>query len=170
MKVVFGCRSITRLSAASSSSRFGKLRPVKAPVGTAVQLFPAFVRLVDRQEERGRVGDVNQHRQAQLAAGLPDAVPPRIVDLDQRAVRVFVFQAELLEDLHAAGAALFRRGQLARHAAGEIGPVAVPRGRIVGLAGRLASRCSQRSRTGPCASSTGASRARRTARPTGRRG
>ena len=58
----------------------GKLRAKKAPVGPPVQLLPALVRLVDRQEEGRRVADVNQHGQTQLAAGPPDFVPPGVVD------------------------------------------------------------------------------------------
>src|SRR4051794_6415837 len=85
-----------------------KLRTKEAPFGMTMQLFPAFIRLIDRQKQRRRIGYVNQHRQTKLAALLPDAVPPWIVDFDQWAVGIFVFESELLEDFQAASAALFR--------------------------------------------------------------
>ena len=102
-----------------------------------MQLFPAFVGFVDRQKKRRRIGHVNQHRQTQPAAGLPNRVPARVVDLEQAAVRVFVFQAKLLEDLDAAGAALFGTGELLGNPACKIGPLAIPGRRIVGLAAAL---------------------------------
>src|SRR3954470_23748648 len=78
-----------------------KLWPEKAPLRMPMQLFPAFVCLVDRLKERCRVGHMNQDRKSELAARLPNAVPPWIVDLDQRAVRILIFQAKLLKNLHA---------------------------------------------------------------------
>src|SRR5262245_3351389 len=103
-----------------------KLWAKKTPFGMAVQLLPALVRLVDRQKKGCWIGDVNEHWQAKLAAGLPDAVPARVVDLDQRKIGIFVFQPELLEDFQAASAAILGRSQLASDATSKVGPLTIP--------------------------------------------
>src|SRR3954454_15505250 len=103
----------------------------------SVQLFPALIGLVDWLEEGSRIGDMNQNGKSELATRLPNAVPSRVVDLDERAVRIFVFEAELLEDFEAAGAALFGGGQFAGDAAGKIRPLTIPACRIVRCAASL---------------------------------
>ena len=58
---------------------------VERPVGMEAELVVALVEAVDGQEERLRVGDVDEDRQLGRGAGLPHRVEARIVDLDQRA-------------------------------------------------------------------------------------
>src|SRR4029079_962578 len=114
-----------------------ELWSVKAPLGMAMQFLPPLVGLVDRQKERRRIGNMDKDGQIQRPAGLPDWIETFVIDRNQRAVRVFVFQAELLEDFDAAGAALFECGELGCDAVGKIGAIAVPGCRIVGFASAL---------------------------------
>ena len=85
------------------------------------KLFPSLVRFVNWQEESGGVGRVDDHRQPQLPAGLPNGVPAGIVDANQRAVRVLIIQPQLFEYLQSRCAAAFGIGQQLRRAAGEAG-------------------------------------------------
>ena len=63
-------------------------RAGELPIRVAVQLLPALVGGVERIEERHWVGDVDQHRQIQLAGSRPQRVEPRIVHCHQRAVLI----------------------------------------------------------------------------------
>ena len=77
---------------------------------------------------------MNEHRQAELAAGLPNRIPARVVDLEERTVGVAIAESELFEDLEPARAVLLRFGQLHGDAPTKIGAQAVPGRRVVGLA------------------------------------
>ena len=63
------------------------------------QLEPALVMRVDRIEERLRLSDVNQHRDVQPDAGVPDRIEFRVVDAQPAAIGFSVEHAEILEDL-----------------------------------------------------------------------
>jgi len=86
-----------------------------------LKLFPSLVLVVDRQEERSRVGRVNQDRQAQFAARLPDRIPARIIDANERAIRVAINQAEVFENFEAAGSLAFQAFKFGRHAMAKSG-------------------------------------------------
>ena len=77
-----------------------------------MQLLPALVGRVERIEERDRVGDVDQHRQVQLAGGGPQRVEPRIIHRHQRAMLIAHMQAKRLPDLQPLGAARGLRAKL----------------------------------------------------------
>ena len=65
----------------------GRAGRPEVPVGVLVELLPALVPCVERLEERDRVGDVDRHRDAELARGGPQRVQARVVDRDERARR-----------------------------------------------------------------------------------
>jgi hypothetical protein len=77
-----------------------------------MQLLPALVGRVERIEEGDRVGDVDQHRQVQLAGSRPQRVESRIVHRHQRAVLIAHMQAEWLPDLQPLGATRGLRAKL----------------------------------------------------------
>ena len=84
---------------AGSRARPAARRPARPemPVGLRLQLLPALVGLVERLEERDRVGDVDRDGDGQLAGRGPQRVEPAIVDRDEpaigsRARRPSVFQ------------------------------------------------------------------------------
>ena len=85
----------------------GPRRP-EVPVRVRVQLLPALVVRIERLEERDRVGDVDDDREAQVGGGRPERVEPRVVDVDEAAVGVARPQPEQLPDLEPARPA--RRG------------------------------------------------------------
>ena len=76
------------------------------PAGKHVQLEPALVVEVHRRPELRGIGHVNQHRDVQPGAGLPDRVEIGVVHLEARAVGLARGQAEVLEDLQPDGAVL----------------------------------------------------------------
>ena len=80
---------------------------------------------------------MNDHRQTELAAGGPNCVPTRIVDANERTVRVLPFEPKVFEKLHARRAGLLRLGKLQRDRSPKIFALAIPRRRIVGFAGAL---------------------------------
>ena len=126
-----------------------------------MQFFPAFVLLVDRQEERRRIAAVNDHRQAELAARFPDRIPARIVDLDERAVGVLVDEAEVFEDLEPARAVLLWPRPAPRPCGGRSRAAGNPTSPGRRPCRRRANRYWRRSRTGRGTSSRGTSHVRR---------
>ena len=69
-----------------------------------VQLVPAFVVLVQRREERRRIGRVDHHRPLVLGTDLPDRVELRVVHRHQLAVLVANGQPQALVKLQPLGA------------------------------------------------------------------
>ena len=67
---------------------------------------------VERIEEGDRIGDVDQHRQIQLAGSRPQRVESRIVHCHQRAVLIAHMQAEWLPDLQPLGTTRGLRAEL----------------------------------------------------------
>src|SRR5688500_2028751 len=82
-------------------------RAAAAPLRMAAKLLPTFVEAVDRFEKCRGIGRMDEDRQTQPTARLPNRVPTRIVDGDQRTVGVAIDEAEVLEDFQSRGAALF---------------------------------------------------------------
>src|SRR5690606_41225247 len=73
--------------------------PIIAPVSTAHSIISLHDALPIW------VGNVDEHRQAQLARNGPQRIQPGIVNIDQRAVLVTHVQAERLPDFQAVRAA-----------------------------------------------------------------
>src|SRR6476469_6605034 len=63
------------------------------------QLLPTLVVRIERLEERDRIGDVDDDREAQVGGGRPKGVEPRVVDVDEATVSVARPQPEQLPDL-----------------------------------------------------------------------
>ncbi len=76
-----------------------KRRAEKLPIGMALQLFPAFVRFIQRIEKRHRISHVDHHGPIEFRRRLPDGIEPRIVDLHQFAMMIAHVQSERLPDL-----------------------------------------------------------------------
>ena len=70
----------------------------------------------------------------QPSAGLPDRIPTRIVDADQRAVGVAVTEPERFEKLEPAGARGMSRLEPAHNSSDKVGSVAIPSRRFIELA------------------------------------
>ena len=78
----------------------GKSRPILiAPVAEERQLEPALVVVVERLEELGRVGHVDEDRDLETRRRLPHRIELGIIELEPRAVGLAGGQAEALVDL-----------------------------------------------------------------------
>src|SRR4051812_5085776 len=78
--------------------------PGERPVRELVWLLVPFVEPIDREEEGGRIRDVDGDRQAERAARLPHGIETAVIDLHQWTGRDLLpeVQTEHLEHLHAA--------------------------------------------------------------------
>ena len=128
MNFVFGCLAITRFRAISKCCR-GEMQTMKAPIRMTTQLFPAFIGLIDWFSSG--IGGVDDDRYSQFATGLPDRVKPSVINFDQRAIRIPVFQTKTLEQLQTAHATFHRISQLLGGAFGETGAMARPACRVI---------------------------------------
>ena len=79
MNVVFGC-FVNMLFALGHQLLEAGTPVLVAAIGIERELEPALVVVVERLEERRRLGDVNEHRDVQPRAGLPDRIELGIVD------------------------------------------------------------------------------------------
>ena len=75
----------------------GKPLGRKTPFRVPEEFLPSLVGFVDGKEESSRVGGVDNYRKPQLSTCLPDRIPSRIIDGDQRTVRILVAESKLLE-------------------------------------------------------------------------
>ncbi len=75
------------------------------PLGVHAELLEPLVAVVDRVEERDRVGGVDEHRQSEHAGLVEQRAQPRVVGQQQLAGRIAERQPEVLPDLQPAGAA-----------------------------------------------------------------
>ena len=80
--------------------------------GKLLELQPPLVVLVLRLEEGTRLAGVDEHRDPELGALVPDGIQARIVDRHAPAARVGHGQAQVLEDLQAARAVAHVLGEL----------------------------------------------------------
>ena len=90
-------------------------------IGIQRELQPALVRVVERLEERRRLGDVDEHRHVEPRARGPDRIELRIVDRQAAAVGLPHEHAEVLEDLQPHRAGLDVRVELLRRLRAEAG-------------------------------------------------
>src|SRR6185436_20393001 len=91
-------------------------------IGIERKLQPALVRVVERVEERRRLGNVDEHGNVEPRAGGPDRIELRIVDLQAAPVRLPHEHAEVLENLQPHRAGLDVGVELLRRARAEAWP------------------------------------------------
>ena len=155
MNVVAGWRATTASSPSISSSNGGKPsssgppggpRRPEVPVGVVAAAPPsARCVVVERVEERDRVGDVDRDRDAQLAGRRPQRVEARVVDRDEprRAGRAPAGRA-VFQTLRPAGAGRHAVAQPRRLGLAErrvVGPARVVEARRTPRRARAAAAC-----------------------------
>ena len=112
----------------------GKPIAMKAPIRVTAELFPAFVGLINRIKKGRGIGGVDEPRDFQLSACLPNRIEPRIVNLDQGSIRVPIIESKPLEDLQSAGTLRDGVGQLLGGSLRKSLAVTGPRRRILRVA------------------------------------